>query len=76
MRQTTINLGATGDPGTLTATSCAYAVQPDGTGTLTVDLPPLGGPFNHTFMIVNNRTEVHMITVDPGVSATVLLKKQ
>lgn len=71
----TVNIAAAGGQGPITATSCTYAVQPDGTGTLTVDLPGLG-LFNLAFVIVNSGTEVYMITVDPNVSATVLLKKQ
>jgi hypothetical protein len=71
----TVNIAAAGGQGPITATSCTYAVQPDGTGTLSVDLPSLG-LFNLAFVIVKNGTEVYMITVDPNVSATVLLKKQ
>jgi len=71
----TVNIAAAGGQGPVTANSCTYNVQSDGTGTLTVDLPGLG-LFNTAFVIVHDGTEVYMITVDPNVSVTVLLKKQ
>jgi hypothetical protein len=72
---TRINIAAAGSTGSIVATACTYAVQPDGTGTLTVVLPELG-TFNLALVIVDNQKEVHLITLDPGVSATLLLKKQ
>jgi hypothetical protein len=71
----TVNIAAAGGTGPTVATVCTYAVQTDGTGTFTAVVPGLG-TFNNAFVIVDNRKEVHMITLDPGVSATTLLKKQ
>jgi hypothetical protein len=44
---------------------CAYGVQPDWTGTLTVVIPGLG-TFTIAFVIVDHGQEVHMISLDPG----------
>ncbi len=70
-----VNIAAAGSPGPIVATACTYDVQPDGTGTLTVELPGLG-TFHTALVIVNHGKEVYLITTDPGVSVTVVLKKQ
>jgi hypothetical protein len=70
-----VNIAAAGSPGPIVATACTYDVQPDGTGTFTTELPGLG-TFNTALVIVDNQKEVYMITTDPGVSVTVVLKKQ
>jgi hypothetical protein len=70
-----VNNVTLGGVGPIVATACTYAVQPDGTGTISVDVPGFG-PFTFAFVIVDNKKELHLITLDPGVSATVLVKKQ
>jgi uncharacterized membrane protein HdeD (DUF308 family) len=71
----TVNIAAAGGTGPVVATPCTYAVQPDGTGTLTVAIPGLS-TFTIAFVLVDNGQEVHTISLDPGVSTTALLKKQ
>jgi hypothetical protein len=71
----TVNIAAAGGTGPIVATSCTYAVQPDGTGTLTVAIPGLG-TFTIAFVLVDNGQELHTISLDAGVSTTALLKKQ
>jgi hypothetical protein len=70
-----VNIAAAGGTEPIDATSCTYAVQPDGTGTLPVVIPGLG-TFTLAFVIVDHGQEVHTISLDPGVSTTALLKKQ
>jgi hypothetical protein len=70
-----VNIAAAGSPGPIVATACTYAVQPDGTGTFTTELPGLG-TFHTALVIADNEKEVYMITTDPGVSITARLKKQ
>jgi hypothetical protein len=67
-----------GGVGPIVATSCTYAVQPDGTGTITLDVPGFGA-FHLAFVIVDKKKELQLITldVDPGgVIATLQAKKQ
>jgi hypothetical protein len=71
-----VNIAAAGGTEPVDATSCTYDVQPDGTGTLPVVIPGLGGTFTLAFVIVDHGQEVHTISLDPGVSTTALLKKQ
>jgi hypothetical protein len=70
-----VNIAAAGSSGPIVATACTYAVQPDGTGTFTTELPGLG-TFHTALVIADNQKEVYMITTDPGVSITARLKKQ
>jgi hypothetical protein len=70
-----VNIAATRGTEPIDATSCTYGVQPDGTGTLTVVIPGLG-TFTIAFVIVDNGQELHTISLDPGVSTTILMKKQ
>ena len=70
-----VNIAAAGSLAPIVATTCTYDVQSDGTGTFTTELPGLG-TFNTALVIVDNQKEVYMITTDPGVSVTVVLKKQ
>jgi hypothetical protein len=70
-----INIAAAGSQGPIVATACTYDVQPDGTGTLTVELPGLG-TFHLALVLVDHGKEVYLLAIDPGVSATVVLKKQ
>src|SRR5215510_3727600 len=72
---TRVNIAAAGGTEPIDATSCTYEVQSDGTGTITLELPGFG-TFNFAFVIIDNKKELQLITLDPGVSATVLVKKQ
>jgi hypothetical protein len=57
------------------ATTCAYSVNPEGTGTLTLTLPVLGsGTF--AFVLVSDAREVLGIINSPGYIATFAAKKQ
>ena len=71
---TTMSVG--GAPyGPLAATSCAYSVNPDGTGTVTITLPGLGsGTF--AFVLVSEAREVLGIINTSGYIATITAKKQ
>ena len=72
---TRVNIAAAGGTEPIDATSCTYEVQSDGTGTITLELPGFG-TFNFAFVIIDNKKELQLITLDPGVSATVVVKKQ
>ncbi len=71
-----VNIAAAGGTEPIDATSCTYDVQSDGTGTLPVVIPGLGGRFTLAFVIVDHGQEVFTISLDEGVSTTALLKKQ
>ncbi len=67
-----------GGVGPIVATSCTYAVQPDGTGTITLEVPGFG-TFHLAFVIVDKKKELQLITLDVGpggVIATLQAKKQ
>ncbi len=67
-----------GGIGPIVATACSYAVQPDGTGTITLIVPGFG-TFNLALVIVDNKKELQLITLDVGpggVIATLQAKKQ
>ena len=71
---TTMSVG--GAPyGPLAATSCAYSVNPDGTGTVNITLPVLGaGTF--AFVLVSEAREMLGIINTAGYIATITVKKQ
>ncbi|HEX9604269.1 MAG TPA: hypothetical protein VF973_11005, partial [Myxococcales bacterium] len=73
----TLNIGVIGAIGPRVSTSCGYAVNPDGTGTLTVVFPPpLDAPVPLSFVIVDNRKEFHFIRTDRGAVAAGIARRQ
>jgi hypothetical protein len=64
----------------VSSTSCAYAVNPDGTGILrvTFDTPPFTGPFRSDFVIVDNAKEIDFMLSDAsgGTVASGVSKRQ
>ncbi len=65
----TINIGGTS--GSRTSTTCAYSVDPDGTGTISVLFPGDPGPTPLSFVIVNDMQEIRFIRTDLGVASGV-----
>ena len=53
-----------------------YAVNPDCTGVMTLDVSPLGLRVNADFVIVRDGAEFGAIVTDPGVVETRVYKKQ
>jgi hypothetical protein len=65
----TINIGGTS--ASRTSTTCSYAVNPDGTGSLSAQFPGDPGPTPLSFVIVNNKDEIRFIRTDLGVASGV-----
>jgi len=63
----TINAG--GQSFSQRSTSCAYTVQPDGSGTLQAQTPAGTSPI--AFVITDNRTELRLIRTDQAVASGV-----
>lgn len=68
-----INIGGTAIPSTGFRTSafCAYGVNSDGTGTISVSFPSDPAPTPLAFVIVDNAKEIQFIRTDAGVASGV-----
>jgi hypothetical protein len=64
------NVGTAGSA-SQNSTTCTYSVNPDGTGTLTADIP-----VNVFFVITNHRKELQIMRTETGVIATGVAKRQ
>jgi len=69
----TINIG--GMSAFRTSTACAYAVNQDGTGSISVLFPGDPGPTPLSFVIVNRENEIRFIRTDLGVASGVAKKQ-
>jgi hypothetical protein len=73
---TTMNFEPIGVRGPISTTSCTYAVNQDGTGTLSLTLPDLGS-FTFAFVIAAHGQEVLGIPTAPaGAIGTLVMKEQ
>ena len=63
----TINIG--GMSAFRTSTACAYSVNQDGTGSISVLFPGDPGPTPLSFVIVNRENEIRFIRTDLGVAS-------
>jgi hypothetical protein len=54
----------------------AYSVNPDCTGTLTVQISPVGLTSHAFFVIDDNRAGLRAINTDPGTVVTTIARKQ
>ncbi|HLB71897.1 MAG: hypothetical protein OIN88_00060 [Candidatus Methanoperedens sp.] len=61
---------------TLTSVACTYKVNPDGTGTSTATFRPPLASSTISFVILNEGSEIQAITIDPGVIASLVFKRQ
>ncbi len=68
-----INIGGAAVPpvGFRTSTTCSYAVNSDGTGTISVLFSGDPGPIPLTFVIVDDAEEIRFIRTDLGVASGV-----
>ena len=69
----TINIG--GMSSFRTSTACAYAVNQDGTGSISVLFPGDPSPTPLSFVIVNRENEIRFIRTDLGVASGVARKQ-
>ena len=65
--------GGTGGPQTFTGT---YAVNPDCTGTYTVEISPLGLTTHAFFVIDDHLNELQIVIKDPGTVITCVARRQ
>jgi hypothetical protein len=65
-----INIGgqAISPAGFRTSTTCSYAVNPDGTGTIIAEFTGDPGPTPLSFVIVDDKNELRFIRTDVGVA--------
>jgi hypothetical protein len=83
-RQTFDGRGNTHGIGTLSANGNiirvtvqgTYAVNPDCTGSLTLDVSPFGSTVNVDFVIDDDGTELRALVTDPGAIESLVFKKQ
>jgi len=69
----TINIG--GASAFRTSTTCTYAVNQDGTGSMLALFPGDPGPTPLSFVIVNHESEIRFIRTDLGVATGVARKR-
>lgn len=65
-----VNAGTAGSV-SQNSTTCTYTVNPDGTGTLTADIP-----YNAFFVITNHGRELQVIRTEAGIVASGVAKRQ